>query len=315
MDIKYSDWTRGKARKALPKAIIDQVNKWIVGSRNSKDVEKYNRESQLKLMILFLGTVLCAAFYKHVDQSVITSAILVLLMGTLLIPYTRIFMHSQMHWGLSNSKVLNVVYSHIVSVVFGVTQTGYSYGHKLHHRFDNDFNPNGFPKDLQSTYVFSRDGQPSNKVLWMFYYMFFYQQLYVNWLVLKRGKLKDIFWALVEISLISGVHFMLFQFSSDFYLYLFLPALFMAWCASSLTLYEMHNVPANDYHIHPTVTSVDSFFNWYGDNDGYHLEHSLFASLHPSYLKKCHKLLDLSESQIYKKQYAVESLTKLFARN
>ncbi len=307
---EFLDWTNGAARARLPNEMKVKAAQWVRNTKDSPLVRRYNRHSQIKVLILFLGFFTTLYAYQAWPHP-LTAVICVALNGAFFIPYTRVFMHSQMHWGLSNSRWLNYLYDHTISVLFAVTQTGYSYGHRLHHRYDNDFNAAGTPNDKQSTYIFSKSGRPCHILLWVAYYIFFYQQIYVTYLVLKSRQIKDIGFLMLEYGLIFLLHFSIFLYAEKFYMFVFLPSLLTGWIGSALTLYEMHNVSANEYHIHPTNTSTDWFFNWYGDNDGYHLEHTLFASLHPCYLKELHKVVLPSKSQVYKKQFAFEALGRL----
>ena len=53
---------------------------------------------------------------------------------------------------------------------------------------------------------------------------------------------------------------------------------------SAITLYMMHAVDLEKCHVHPTLNCANRLFNWFADNGGYHIEHSLYPTLHPAFL-------------------------------
>jgi hypothetical protein len=85
--------------------------------------------------------------------------------------------------------------------------------------------------------------------------------------------------------------------------------------ASATVLYMMHAVNADEYVIHPTNTCTDRFFNSFGDNDGYHLEHTLFPSIHPLFLPKVHGLLQCDPRQIFPIHYFKAGVRRALGRS
>jgi fatty acid desaturase len=217
-------------------------------------------------------------------------------------------MHSQSHWGVGNGPVRNFLLDHTISVLYGTPQTGYKYGHLAHHRYDNDFDSRGFPKDLQSTYVFSRNGKPANVWLWCLYYMIVYQNAIHLFHVLNAARRREVLWYAVEMGLIVAFHMALWQFSSAYYLAVYLPTLTVAWLVSALTLYMMHAVDLERFHVHPTLNTCNRMFNVIGDNGGYHLEHSLYPNLHPVFLDKASALIQPPAKQTLTGPYVTEGL-------
>jgi fatty acid desaturase len=303
-------WWNGKARAKLPDAVLLDARRWQ-SSRHSETVQQFDKRSRLKVSMLFIGFLLVMLVYRFVPIHVSVTVCAVLVLGTFFIPYTRIFMHSQMHWGLGGGPISRFLLGHFVSLLFSVPQTGYSFGHRMHHRFDNDLDSNGRPKDLQSTYIFSRGSKPTHPLLWIPYYIFVFQHLITAFLVLHKGNGRERLWFMVELGAIVIFHFTLWVEVPIFYLSVYLPALFLAWIGSAVVLYMMHAVDAEDYIIHPTNTSISPFFNRFGDNDGYHIEHTLFPGVHPLYLPRLHAVMDLDPRQILREHYVVAGIKYL----
>jgi hypothetical protein len=110
---------------------------------------------------------------------------------------------------------------------------------------------------------------------------------------------------LVELGCITGFHTALCVTVPALYSHVYIPGLLLAGFGSAMVLYMMHAVDATDYVLHPTNTSVSRFFNSFGDNDGYHLEHTLFGALHPIHLPKLHALLAPPSHQVLADHYVV----------
>lgn len=299
-------WWNGKARSVLPSEIRNHVHRWQGEMSTSEGVKAFDKKSRLKVYLLYLTTVTCGLVHWLVGDNVTLDILLVLVMGLFSIPYTRVFMHSQMHWGMGGNQFTRFLLDHFISLQFSIPQRGYVYGHREHHKYDNDYNEQGYPRDLQSTFLFSKDGRPSHPCLWLAFYVLVYQHFIHAYLVLKGGKSKDILSYLMELSVIVLMHVVLFVGFNAFYLHAYLPALCVAWTASGIVLYMMHAVDSDTYTVHPTNNSLSPFFNSFGDNDGYHIEHTLFASLHPLYLERLHAMLPVAEEQRLPRHYVVE---------
>jgi fatty acid desaturase len=126
--------------------------------------------------------------------------------------------------------------------------------------------------------------------------------------VLNAPKRREVAWYLFEYMLIVGFQAALYVVSAGFFLTVYLPALVLAWMVSAICLYMMHAVDLNRFHVHPTLNTRNRLFNWFGDNDGYHLEHSLFPNLHPAFLDEASALIQPPEEQVLQGQYVTEAL-------
>jgi len=302
-------WWKGQARRRLPPEVLEHVRRWKTAAHDG-EIRRFDARSRIKVLVLFAGFFLTLWGYELRPESGVVTLAAVAAVGAFLVPYTRIFMHSQMHWGMGGMRLTRFLLDRLVSLLFSVPQTGYAIGHRMHHRFDNDFDASGRPRDLQSTYLFSRSAQPTSMLVWIPYYMFIFQHAVVPWLVFTQRRLSAKLWYLVELGCIAGFHAMLFRNHTGFYVHVYVPGLLLAWFGSAMVLYMMHAVDATSYVLHPTNTSVSSFFNTFGDNDGYHLEHTLFSSLHPIHLRKLHAMLDPSPEQVFKDHYFIAGMKR-----
>jgi fatty acid desaturase len=307
-DTQERQWWNGEARKKLQPDVVEQARKWQV-QENHSAIKQFDFFSRIKILFLFSCFLVVLALHTQFVDRTHISWLAIFVLGFFVIPYTRIFMHSQMHWGMGGSKVTHFVLDHFVSLLFSIPQTAYTLGHRMHHRFDNDFSSNGLTKDLQSTYIFSRNGgSPTGILIWVPYYMFAFQHFIAPFLVLRDGKPREKFWYVVELLVIIAFHLTLYYFVPHFYISAYIPGLLLAWLSSAIVLYMMHAVDANEYLIHPTNTSLSKFFNKFGDNDGYHLEHTLFPAVHPLYLPQLHKLIEPTGTQVFMDHYFVAGI-------
>jgi fatty acid desaturase len=306
-------WWRGKARSKLSDVIRHQVAAWQREAPTAGDVKQFDAAFGAKLAAWHIGCLSCFVLY-HFVPSVWVAIPSVMLMGFLFIPAVRSSMHFQFHWGIGRNPLSRFIMDHLSALPYSVPQTGYVYGHRAHHQFDNDFDERGIPKDMQSTFCFSKDGRPTAPVLWVLYYIFVYQHFVHAWCVASGKRFADIASYALELAAIVGVHLAIYGVDAKLYLRVYLPALALAWLASATTLYMQHAVDAHDYSLHPTNNCLSKFFNAVSLNDGYHLEHSLFPGLHPAYLEKVHQLIGPQDNQVFHSPYTSQYFASLFAK-
>ncbi len=298
--------------KTLPPEAQQQIRQWSRVGPNDPVIRRANFHTQLKILAIHVVFFLALAAYLATGGHWLAAAVSVFVLGLVALPFLRVYMHSQGHWGIGNGPVRNWLLDHGLSVLFGIPQTGYKYGHLAHHRYDNDFDARGFPKDLQSTYIFSRNGKPTNLWLWCAFYVLVYQHAIHLFHVLNAPRRRELAWFAFEYAVIAAFNVAVWLVSPGFYLAVYLPSLVLAWLVSAVSLYMMHAVDHDHFEIHPTLNTRDRLFNWFGDNDGYHLEHSLYPALHPVFLDKASALIQPPEEQVLEGQYVTEALRRLF---
>jgi fatty acid desaturase len=296
--------------QALPPAARGLIRRWSRAGQCDPEIRRSNFHTQLKVLAmyaLFLGAL---AAYLYTGGHWLVAAANVAGLGLIVLPVLLMLMHNQCHWKAGSGPVRNWLLDHGMGTLFSVPQTGYKYAHRAHHRYDNDFDPRGFPKDLQSTYLFSRDGRTANIWLWCVFHMFVYQHGICLLHVINAPRRREILWYAFEYALIAGLHVALCALCPGFYLGVYLPALLLGWLVAALSQYMMHGVDLDKFRLHPTLNSSNRLLNLLGNNDGYHIEHSLFPNLHPVFLKRASALIGPPEEQVLKGTYAMEALRR-----
>jgi hypothetical protein len=81
---------------------------------------------------------------------------------------------------------------------------------------------------------------------------------------------------------------------------------------AAIALYMMHYVEHSDESFYHTLNCLDPAFNWFGDNDGYHIEHSLFPNLHPYFLKEAASFVGAPETNLVHENYVIAGVKALF---
>lgn len=274
---------------------------------NQADIEHFDKSSRNK--VIFLNATFLTSLLTYISfPTVYTALILVVVNGTFSIPYLRVFIHSEMHWGLIKNKALSWLFRSFAFAIYHVPFEAYKYGHFAHHRHDNDVAGADKAKDKQSTYLTSRQGTPINPLLWIIHYLFVYQFYYQTKLVidskLRSAKINYTLQSLIILALDIAI----FNISEDFFVFIYLPSIALAWIGSGIVLYMMHCVDFEKSVYHHSVNSYSTFFNKFGDNDGLHIVHSMFPSLHPMLAKDVDELIkpELHESQVLDKHYVTQ---------
>lgn len=301
-------------RPKFSDSVLKQLREWGRASDKDPEIRAYNFKTQLKIASIYLLFAACLAADLSTDGFWLVRATAVGLLGLVAIPFLRVFMHSQGHWHVGNGPVRNFLLDHLLSLLFSVQQTGYRLGHSAHHLYDNDFDPRGFPKDLQSTYVFSRDGKPANLLLWGAFYVSVYQFAIHLFHALNSSRRSDRVAYLGETVAIVAFHAGVWSLAPGFYWAVYLPALAISWIVAAVALYAMHDVTLEDHTFYHAINCVEPFFNWFGDNDGYHIEHSLFPNIHPAHLKKANALIQPPKAQETHDNYFVFGLKQAFKK-
>ncbi|MFL1486305.1 fatty acid desaturase [Marinobacter sp. LN3S78] len=285
-----------------------EVLKIQSNQRGAQDIIEFDRKTRKKVYALQGTTFAFIATSSIWISNWYLAALAIIVLGTFAMPYIRVFMHSEFHWGLGGTTLERRWFRNFISLTFSVPQRGYEIGHRIHHRYDNDFSNDGRPRDPQSTYIFARNGSPSNPFLWIIYYAFLFQHMVLPYLVVKNGKNTDIASYFFQLSGIISLHVIIFLYAKEFYLLIYLPSTVISWFGSAIVLYMMHDVSLEGISSHPTNNSASQFFNWFGDNDGFHLEHHVFAGVHPARLREVHDIVrdNIPDKQILPNHYATE---------
>lgn len=303
MQQEVTPWWQGAARATLDEATRLQVRELSRAADTDPARHRFDAHTRWKILTLYLSFAAVLLLHSVLPKHVPLDFAFFLALSTFSIAYLRVFMHSQMHWGTGGGRLLEALLDHFISVMYSVPQTGYAYGHRAHHRYDNDYSMDGRPRDLQSTYLGSTDGRPASMVRWILFYVFNYQHVQHARLVFRDGSARDRVWYLVELAAIAAFHALVAWLNFYFYWRVYLPSLLVAWVLSAVVLYMMHAVDARTYVLHPTLNCSSPFFNGFGDNDGYHMEHHLFPNVHPLYLPQVGALIQVVPTQVVADHY------------
>ncbi|KHN65859.1 hypothetical protein AV645_10280 [Acinetobacter calcoaceticus] len=273
-----------------------------------KEIEIFDSKSRTKVFLLHAILILTLILFSVFNNQLYLIPLFIVINGFFSIAYLRVFMHSEMHWGLSENKLVKFYLRWIVFGLYQVPFTAYVFGHRAHHRYDNDHpESNKLSSDKQSTYLYENSGKPINPVLWMLHYLFIYQFFHQIKYVITDGKKKDLIKLILQIMVIIFMDVAIFYINKMFFLYVFIPSILVSWLGSGIVLYMMHNIEHQKAKVHHSVNSYDNFFNKFGDNDGLHIVHSLFPFLHPIHAPEIDKLvyLELDEKQKLKEHYVI----------
>lgn len=300
---------------------IQEVRMQAYGLNTDKDKqeEKNTFDAKSRLKVYFLNFVFIASLITFVflKENKFLIFPFILLNGFFSIPYLRVFIHSEMHWGLSDNFIQKKYFRYLAFAIYQVPFVAYQYGHRAHHRFDNDVPVNFLSQDKQSTYLYSKDKKPINFMTWIIHYLFAYQFFYQTKLVFESKLVKNIFLFFVQVFVILLLDFIIFSISSKFFFYILIPSLIISWVGSGIVLYMMHNVDYDSAVYHHSVNSYSKFFNKFGDNDGLHIVHSLYPFLHPAHAVQIDDLLkvDLTPQQKLSGHYVYEFFKEKFKSN
>ena len=150
---------------------------------------------------------------------------------------------------------------------------------------------------------------------WCAFYLIVYQHAIHLYHTINAPKRREIIWYFLEYVMILTLHMSLSLIATGFYFRVYLPSLALAWMVSAVSLYMMHAVDLDEYRVHPSLDTRDKLFNWLGDNDGYHLEHSLYPNIHPVYLDQVSALIQPPAEQVLDGQYLTAALCRLFVHH
>lgn len=246
-------------------------------------IRRFDTRSRMKVYGLNLITALSLLVFLCAGQPMWLVPVLIGVNGVFALPYLRVFIHSEAHWGLAETKIGRTYMRYIAYAPYHIPFEAYRVGHFAHHQYDNDSPRKGerLSRDRQSTYLYSKNGTPIRFSVWAIHYLFIYQYVEQIAMVLRRSRKRKLFEMAAQAALIIAIDVAIITLSWKFFVYVFLPSLAIAWIGSAIVLYMMHNVVLSDAQYHHSVNCYSKFFNSFGDNDGMHVVHSLVPFLHP----------------------------------
>jgi fatty acid desaturase len=200
--------------------------------------------------------------------------------------------HNLIHNPFFTSRLLNRLFSIILSVTLGISQTFYKYVHHRHHMGNSDRpDEDGKTRDWISIYRHGHDGEAENP--WSYIFLSYFREdpgaIYAE---IKRKNPVDARWGITEIVILAITIVVGIFLNWKFWIY-FLPFYYLGHCASYLNGYFLHYGGNPDKPIAWGVSSYDKCYNLLWFNNGYHAEHHFRPKLHWTKMKKLHEeLLD-----------------------
>lgn len=284
---------------------LNDVKRYARELRSDKQyenqIERFDARSRMKVYGLNALTICSFGLFVLAGEPMWLVPVLIAVNGLFALPYLRVFIHSEAHWGLSKSRFGRTYMRYIAYSLYHVPFEAYRVGHFAHHQYDNDAPGEGerFSRDRQSTYLYSSQGIPVRFGAWAFHYLFVYQYANQIAMVAKRAGRRKLFEMGAQAAIIIGFDIAMMVVSWRFFVMIFVPSLVIAWLGSAIVLYMMHNVRLSDAKYHHSVNSYSKFFNSFGDNDGMHVVHSIVPFLHPYHQARVNELIenDLHPSQ------------------
>ncbi|UGT56971.1 fatty acid desaturase family protein [Nocardia asteroides] len=271
-------------------------------------IEEFDAASRRKvygLNLLFAATIV--AFFAA-GQTWWMAMICTLINGFLALPYLRVFIHSEAHWGLGRTTWQTRYLRYVAFAPYQVPFEAYRLGHFAHHSYDNDVPERGLARDRQSTYLYSTAGKPVNFLIWAAHYLFVYQYFHQIKLVARKASRRKLAEFGAQLALVIAIDVALLVLAPRFALMVFVPSLLIAWIGSAIVLYMMHDVVKSEAVHHHSVNSYAKFFNSFGDNDGLHVVHSLLPFLHPYHAPAIDAMIkdELHADQVVTGHYVTE---------
>lgn len=271
-------------------------------------IDEFDAASRRKVYALNALFVATAVAFFLAGQTWWMAVLCTLVNGFVALPYLRVFIHSEVHWGLGRTRWQTRYLRYLAFAPYQVPFEAYRLGHFAHHRYDNDVPERGLANDRQSTYLYSTAGKPVNFLVWAAHYLFVYQYFHQVRLVVRKASRRKIAEFFAQLAVVLALDIALLVLVPRFALLVLLPSLAIAWAGSAIVLYMMHDVVKSDAVHHHSVNSYARFFNSFGDNDGLHVVHSMMPFLHPYHAPAIDRLIkdELHPDQVVQGHYITE---------
>jgi fatty acid desaturase len=196
--------------------------------------------------------------------------------------------HNFLHNPYFVSKSLNTLFSYLLSVTLGFSQTMYHFIHMRHHSGNMDRpDERGDVIDYLSIYKHGHDGKPEN--VWKYMFLSFFRddpKEYLEKMAERRPA--DARQAKRELTLMASFYLCLAILDWKFIVFL-LPFYYFGHCLSALNGYYEHFGADPDKPIAWGVSTYNTLYNWTWLNNGYHAEHHYRPKQHWTKMKELHR--------------------------
>jgi fatty acid desaturase len=196
--------------------------------------------------------------------------------------------HNFIHNPYFVSKRLNALFSYILSVTIGFSQSMYNFIHMRHHSGNMDRpDKSGKVIDYLSIYKHGRDGKPEN--VWKYTFLSFFRddpKEILSRMAEKRAS--DARQGKRELAAMLAFYLCLGILNWKFIVFL-LPFYYFGHCLSALNGYYEHFGGNPDKPIAWGVSTYHRLYNWTWMNNGYHAEHHYRPKQHWTKMAELHR--------------------------
>ncbi len=200
--------------------------------------------------------------------------------------------HNFLHNPYFTSKMLNRIFSLILSLANGFSQCFYTWVHLRHHRGNSDKpNENGETIDWLSIYRHGKNGKAEHVLSYTF--LGFFREMFSNegaelYAKLKKRNPADARFGSFEYGTFIGLVLIAAVFNWHAVLFM-VPWYYLGNCLSSLNGYYRHYGADPDTPIAWGVSTYAKFYNWLWFNNGYHAEHHYRPRTHWTKIQELHE--------------------------
>lgn len=280
-----------------------------------KEISQFNASTRNKILMIHVIFLLTLFFYTLYPRHVYFTPLFILINGFFSLPYLRVFMHADLHWRVVRNKKLKFYIRWIIFGFYQIPFILYRYAHKAYHReyiYEIDkinLLPIKQSKHLNPTTIESKKNITG--ILNFAFILIFYNQM--KYFIRESSK-KDKIKAMTQFVVIIFMDALVYSISKDFFLYIFIPSIMIAWTISLIVIYMKHNIQRDQANIHLAVNSYSRLSNRFGDNDGLYIVHSLFPFLHPYHTPEIDQEIrsNLNDKQKLKTHYVIVFFKNLF---
>ena len=152
--VRRSHVNANEVLSSAPPRRAQQIRKWGWADDRDPTVRTASLRTQVKIVAVYMTFAFSMLAYRWAGGHWAVLVVSVAVLGVIALPLLRLFIAPTPTGRWGTGRCGTGCSTTGVSVLLDIPQTGYKYGHLAHHRYDNDFDPRGFPKDLQSTYIF-----------------------------------------------------------------------------------------------------------------------------------------------------------------
>ncbi|WP_448956119.1 fatty acid desaturase family protein [Labrys neptuniae] len=198
--------------------------------------------------------------------------------------------HNFIHNAFFKSPILNAIFSFMLSITMGFSQTMYNFVHMRHHSGNMDLpDETGKTIDYLSIYKHGHDGKPEN--VWAYTFLSYFRddpgEILKAMAVKRPDEARQ---AKYELAVMIGFYLVLTLLDWRFTLCM-LPFNYLGQSLSSLNGYYEHFGGNPHKPLAWGVSTYEKIYNWTWMNNGYHAEHHYRPKMHWTKMPELHRTI------------------------